>query len=378
MKLFDVYPLYDLALVKGRGSYVYDQLGQAWLDLYGGHAVISIGHSHPHYVQTLARQAGELVFYSNSVQLPLQEQLAQRLGTLSGYDDYHLFLISSGAEANENALKLASFRTGRKAVLAFNKSFHGRTSLAVAATDNPAIVAPVNSGHDIIYTPLNDHAALEAAFAEHGSGLCAAILEGIQGVAGIYEATTEFWQLLARLCKDHGVMLVADEVQSGYGRSGRFFAHQHHGVQPDLITVAKGMGNGYPIGGLLIAPHFQAKHGLLGTTFGGAPLACAAGIAVLEVIEEEDLVTKAAADEQWLVPALASIPGVVEVRGRGLMLGIELARDAAGVRKALLNEHRMLLGSASQKNTVRLLPALNVPRAELEKFVEALTKVLAA
>src|ERR1700742_2106299 len=324
MKLFDVYPLNDITIVKAKGSYVWDQEGQQYLDLYGGHAVISIGHTHPHYVQRITEQLNKVGFYSNSVHIPLQEELAEKLGKISGKPDYQLFLCNSGAEANENALKLASFHNGRKKVIAFSKSFHGRTSLTVAATDNPAIVAPVNQTDNVVFLPFNDEAALEAYFATHGGGTSSVIVEGIQGVGGINEASAAFLQAISRLCKQHNAVFIADSVQCGYGRSGKFFSHDYAGVDADIYTMAKGMGNGFPVAGIIIAPHLHAKHGMLGTTFGGNHLACAAALAVLEVIEQENLIANAAATGEYLMAELRKIPQLQRVRGKGLMIGFDV------------------------------------------------------
>lgn len=369
MKLFDVYPLYDITPVRGRGSWLWDDKGKKYLDLYGGHAVISIGHSHPHYVNRLQRQLKELAFYSNAVKMPLQEKLAELLGEMSGYPDYSLFLSNSGAEANENALKLASFHNGRRKIVAIKGAFHGRTSLAVAVTDNPSIQAPVNHGAPVEFVPMNDEIALKAAM---NTEVCALIIEGIQGVAGIYEPNEAFLQLARTLCDELGAVLILDEVQSGYGRSGKFFAHQHGGIQADIVTIAKGMGNGFPIGGTLIAPKFQPKHGMLGTTFGGNYLACAAAISVLEVIRDEQLIANATAMGEYVIQKLKGLQGVKEVRGRGLMIGIELNTPCAPIRLALLKEHGIFTGNASQPNTLRLLPGLNVGKQELDLFIEAL------
>ncbi|MES2387400.1 MAG: aminotransferase class III-fold pyridoxal phosphate-dependent enzyme [Bacteroidota bacterium] len=375
MKLFDVYPLFDIEPVRALGSELWDNTGRRYLDLYGGHAVISIGHTHPHYVQRLNEQLNKIAFYSNSVKIPLQEELAKKLGKMSGYEDFDLFLVNSGAEANENALKMASFHTGRKRVLVFKQSFHGRTSLAVEATDNPSIVAPVNRTGNMEFLPLNDIDALTQAFT--GEPVAAVMAEGIQGLAGIYEPATEFLEAARTLCTEHGAVLILDEVQSGYGRSGSFFAHQNSGIRPDLITVAKGMGNGFPVGGLLLGPQFQAKHSLLGTTFGGNHLACAAALAVLEVIESENLIDNASKIGLQLASELSGINGVTEVRGTGLMLGAELDRPAGPVRTALLNEFGIFTGSANQKNTIRILPALNLSEAHADEFLTALRKTLA-
>ncbi len=373
MKLFDVYSLYPIEPVRGRGSYVYTADGEAYLDLYGGHAVISIGHAHPTYVEALQRQIEQLGFYSNSVENTLQQQLADRLGVLSGYDDYRLFLCNSGAEANENAIKLASFETGRERILAFGKAFHGRTSGAVAATDNPKIVAPFNRTEKVEFVALNDLEATREKLLTHQ--FAAVIIEGIQGVAGIHLPSDSFLRALRDLCTETGTQLILDEIQSGYGRSGRFFAHQYSGIRPDLITMAKGMGNGFPIGGVLIAPHFTAWKGMLGTTFGGNHLACAAAIAVLDVMREEQLIENAANVGDYLIEALKQIPQLKEVRGRGLMIGMEIEGSAAELRKKLLFEHKIFTGGAGA-TTVRLLPALNVRREQADQFIVALKQLL--
>ncbi len=375
MKPFDVYPLFDIEPVKADGSWLWDAGGRPYLDLYGGHAVISIGHSHPHYVRALEEQLHRIAFYSNSVKIPIQEQLAALLGRISGYNDYDLFLCNSGAEANENALKLASFHNGRKQIIAFGKSFHGRTSLAVAATDDPKIVSPVNATRNVVFLPLNDEAVLEQHISED---TCAVIVEGIQGVGGVHLPSERFLQRIRTLCDRTGAVMILDEVQSGYGRSGRFFAHQYAGVRPDLITVAKGMGNGFPVAGVLIGPQFEARNSMLGTTFGGNYLACAAAIAVLEVIEKEDLMPHAAEMGDYLMAAIGSFPHVEEVRGRGLMIGVELAMPVAETRRKLLFKHRIFTGSSSQPNTLRLLPALNLSRADADLFLQAFKLVLAA
>ena len=373
MELFNVYSLYPVEPVRGCRSRVYDAAGNEYLDLYGGHAVISIGHAHPHYVEALARQVARLGFYSNSVENSLQQRLAELLGRASGYDDYRLFLCNSGAEASENALKLASFHTGRDRVLAFSKAFHGRTSGAVAATDNPTIVAPFNRTDKVTFVPLGD---LEAVGAELASRRYAAVLvEGIQGVAGIREPSDDFLRGLRRLCTETGTQLILDEIQSGYGRTGRFFAHQQAGIRPDLVTTAKGMGNGFPIGGVLIAPHFEARAGMLGTTFGGNHLACAAAIAVLEVFERENLVANAASVGAYLLAELRRIPSLREVRGRGLMIGIEIDGSAAELRRRLLFEQRIFTGGAGA-STVRLLPALGLTQADADRFLNAFNTLL--
>ena len=375
MKLFDVYPLFDITPVKAEGSYVWDEKGTKYLDLYGGHAVISIGHSHPHYVQRITGQLNKIGFYSNSVKIPQQEELAEKLGALCGYPDYNLFLVNSGAEANENALKVASFYNGRKKVVAFSKAFHGRTSAAVAVTEDKSIQAPLNLGHETIFLPLNDTAAL--ANLVNPEEVTAVIVEGIQGVGGVNIPSTAFLEEIRRFCDQYNVVLILDEIQSGYGRSGKFFAHQHAAVQADIITVAKGMGNGFPIGGLLLHPKFQAKHGMLGTTFGGNYLACAAAIAVLEVIKEENLVAQAADTGNYLMQQLKKVEGVKEVRGYGLMIGVEMPYPVADMRKELLNEYKIFTGSASNKNTLRILPALNLKKEEADIFLEAFSNVLA-
>lgn len=376
MNLFDVYPLFDIEPVRAAGLSVWDKEGRKYLDLYGGHAVISIGHSHPHYVKRIARQLYDIGFYSNAVQNPLQVELAEKLGKLSGYEDYSLFLCNSGAEANENALKLASFQTGRKKVISFKASFHGRTSAAVAATDDPSIVAPINQTDNIIFLPFNDMAAFEEALQQHGQELAAVIVEGIQGVGGVNIPSVDFLKALETGCKQVGALLILDEVQSGYGRSGKFFAHQHAGITPNLITIAKGMGNGFPVGGVLISPEIEARHGLLGTTFGGNYLACTAAIAVLEVIEKEELLYNTTIMGHYLREKLEGMPGVKEVRAMGLMIGIELHEPCAGIRKTLLNEFGIFTGSSSNKNTLRLLPALTISKSEADQFLKAFSTIL--
>lgn len=374
MKLFDVYSLYPIEPVRGCGSYVYDAAGTEYLDLYGGHAVISVGHAHPDYVKAVSEQVARLGFYSNSVENSLQGQLAERLGRLSGYDDYSLFLCNSGAEANENAMKLASFQTGRAKILAFAKAFHGRTSGAVSATDNPAISAPFNRTANVEFVPLNDIAAVRERLATRE--FAAVIIEGIQGVAGIHLPTDEFLRQLREAATETGTQLILDEIQSGYGRTGRFFAHQYAGIRPDLITMAKGMGNGFPIGGVLIAPHFEARKGMLGTTFGGNHLACAAAIAVLDIIEKENLVENAARVGAHLLDELRTMQNIGEVRGRGLMIGIEVDEGTgAEVRKRLLFGEHTFTGGAGA-STVRLLPALSLPEDAAAKFTERFKKVL--
>jgi acetylornithine/N-succinyldiaminopimelate aminotransferase len=369
MELFNVYPLVNITPVRALGAKLWDDQGQEYLDFYGGHAVISIGHSHPHYVQRLTEQLQNIGFYSNSVQIPIQTQLAHKLGQVSGYEDYALFLCNSGAEANENALKLASFHTGKTRVVAFKGAFHGRTSGAVAATDNPKIVAPFNAGHVISFLAY-DLAAVETTL--QGGDVCAVIIEPIQGVGGIIMPSDEFLQGLAALCKQYGVILIADEVQSGYGRSGKFFAHQHAGIRPDIISVAKGMGNGFPIGGILIAPELKAAYGLLGTTFGGNHLACAAALAVLEVIENENLLAHATKMGDYLRTELLAHAGAEEIRGRGLMVGIKYDFPIKDVRDQLLTEYHIFVGNASDPTVLRLLPPLNINQAEVDRFLQAL------
>lgn len=377
MNLYPVYPLFDIDIVKGRGCHVWDDKGTEYLDLYGGHAVISIGHCHPHYVERIGRQLSRLGFYSNSVVNDLQQELARRLGPLCGYDDYQLFLVNSGAEANENALKLASFHTGRRRVLAVRQAFHGRTSLAVEATDNPRITAPVNLGGHVTFLPLNDLAAFEAELSR--GDVAAVIVEAIQGVGGIRLATAEFMQGLRRACDATGTVLVCDEIQCGYGRSGRFFAHQHLGVKPDLITCAKGIGNGFPMGAVLISPRFEAVYGQLGTTFGGNHLACAAALAVLDVMEEEKLVENAARVGDHLMESLRRLAAdhdeITEVRGRGLMVGVEFAGSVKELRQRLVFDEHVFTGAAST-NILRLLPPLCLSLDEADDFLERLKRVL--
>lgn len=369
MDLFDVYPLYPIEPVKALGSKLWDREGTEYLDLYGGHAVISIGHSHPHYVKRISEQLKKIGFYSNAVQNSLQNQLALKIGQISGYYDYQLFLCSTGAEANENALKLASFHTGRKKIIAVEKAFHGRTSGAVAATHNPKIVAPFNADHEVEFIPLNDLEALEIAIDEDVAGF---IVEGIQGVAGLYTPSARFLSRAQELCEEHGAVFILDEVQSGAGRTGKFFAHQHATVRPDIITLAKGMGNGFPVACVLISPKIESWHGMLGTTFGGNHLACAASMAVLEVLQDEQLMQNATDLGQYAADMLNAIPEVKEVRGTGLMLGAEFDFPIAGLRKKLLFDHKIFTGSAANKNTLRLLPSLAVTKAELDQFFKAL------
>ena len=376
MTLFPVYPLFDINIVKGKGCHVWDDKGQEYLDLYGGHAVISIGHCHPHYVEMLTKQLNTLGFYSNSVINTLQSQLAERLGQVCGYPDYQLFLINSGAEANENALKLASFHTGRKRVLAAGKAFHGRTSLAVEATDNPKIVAPVNSNGHVTFLPLNDLAAFEAELDK--GDVAAVIAECIQGVGGIRMATTEFMQGLRKACDKTGTVLICDEIQCGYGRSGKFFAHQHLGVKPDIITCAKGIGNGFPMGAVIISPKFEAVYGMLGTTFGGNHLACTAALAVLDVIEQEHLVDNAAKVGAYLMEELKKLQQtdahIVDVRGEGLMIGIEYDQPIKALRNALVHDEHVFTGAAST-NILRLLPPLTLSLDEAKLAVEHIKQV---
>ena len=375
MKLFDVYPLFDVNIVKGKGCKVWDDKGQEYLDLYGGHAVISIGHAHPHYISKVNEQLGKLGFYSNSVVNKLQVELAERLGRISGYDDYQLFLINSGAEANENALKLASFTNGRTRVLSAAKAFHGRTSLAVEVTNNPKIIAPINANGHVTYLPLNDLPAWEKELAK--GDVCAVILECIQGVGGIQLATEEFAQGLAAACKKHGTVLICDEIQCGYGRSGKFFAHQWLGIRPDIITVAKGIANGFPMGGVLISPNFKPVYGQLGTTFGGNHLACAAALAVLDVFEEEHLVENARVVGDYLINEIKQLNSdrIKDVRGRGLMIGIDLDVPHQEVRKPLIYEQHCFTGCAGT-NILRLLPPLCLTKAEADDFITRLKKCL--
>lgn len=366
MKLFDVYPLFDINIVKGEGCYVWDDKGNKYLDLYGGHAVISIGHSHPTYVEKISNQVSKLGFYSNSVINTLQQDVATRMGKLSGYDDYSLFLINSGAEANENALKLASFHNGRTRIVSFNKSFHGRTSLAVEVTDNPKIIAPVNSNRHVTYLPLND---IDAAKAELEKGdVCAVIIEGIQGVGGILIPDDNFMRELSELCTRTGTILILDEIQSGYGRSGKFFAHEYAGIKPDIITVAKGIGNGFPVAGVLISPMFTPVHGMLGTTFGGNHLACAAALAVIDVMEKENLVENAARVGNYLMEELKKISGIKAVRGRGLMIGIEFDEPVKELRRKLLFDYKVFTG-VTGTHVIRLLPPLSLTMEQANEFL---------
>lgn len=374
MKTFDVYPLFPITPVKAEGSWVWDDEGNKYLDLYGGHAVISIGHSHPHYIDAIAKQLTQIGFYSNSVQNPLQEKLAERLGEVSGYPEYQLFLCNSGAEAVENALKIASFVTGRKKIIAFKKAFHGRTSAAVATTDNPKIVAPVNAGHDIVFVPLNDTAAFNEVMSDD---VAAVLIEGIQGLGGIHEPEDSFLQFLQTKCKENNAMLILDEIQSGYGRTGSFFAHQRSGIKPHLITVAKGMGNGFPIGGVLIDPHIKPWSSMLGTTFGGNYLASVAALAVLDVIEKEKLVANAKETGEYLLNELKAIPEFTAVRGRGLMIGLDVPETHKSLRKDLLMKYKIFTGE-SYPNTIRILPPLSLSIEEVDFFIQSLKTCLAA
>ncbi|MFD0794003.1 aspartate aminotransferase family protein [Mucilaginibacter litoreus] len=373
MKLFDVYPINPINIIKGTGSLVYDDKGTEYLDLYGGHAVISIGHTHPHYVKRLQDQLHQIGFYSNSIEIPLQKQLAEKLGNVSGKEDYQLFLCNSGAEANENALKLASFYNGKKKIIAFKKAFHGRTSLAVAATDNPKIVAPVNETDNVVFLPWNDEAALEQAFIDNE--VSSVIIESIQGVGGIQVAELSFLQRIRSLCDNYNAVFIADEVQCGYARTGKFYAADHAGINADIYTMAKGMGNGFPIGAISISPKIQPAYGMLGTTFGGNHLACAAGLAVLEVIEQDNLLQNAAEVGAYLIGEVKKLDKVKEVRGKGLMIGIDLPEELSNVKKDLLFKNLIFTGEA-KPNVIRLLPALNLSKAHADRFLEAFATTL--
>ncbi|SHJ43138.1 acetylornithine aminotransferase [Maribacter aquivivus] len=373
MKLFDVYPLYNVTPVSAKGIVVTDDKGQDYLDFYGGHAVISIGHTHPHYVQRLKDQLDKIGFYSNAVQNPLQEELAEKLGVISKCEDYNLFMCNSGAEANENALKMASFATGKSKIIAFNNGFHGRTSAAVAVTDNPSINAEINQQHEVVFLDLNDIKGFER---EISKNVCAVIIESIQGVGGLDEPNTEFLQKVAALCKENDALLIADEVQSGFGRSGKFFGFQHHNIQPDIISIAKGMGNGFPVGGVLIHESIKAKYGMLGTTFGGNHLACVATLAVLEVIENENLIANAEELGIYFNEKAKEIPQVKRVKGKGLMLGLEFDFQVADLRKKLIHEHHLFTGGAKDKTVLRVLPALNITKQDLDVFFTALKTAL--
>ncbi|MEO7531161.1 MAG: aminotransferase class III-fold pyridoxal phosphate-dependent enzyme [Sediminibacterium sp.] len=375
MTLFDVYPLNNIAITSAKGSYVWDAEGVQYLDMYGGHAVISIGHTHPHWVKRIEDQLEKIAFYSNSVIIPIQKELASKLGRISDKEDYQLFLCNSGAEANENALKLASFHNGRKKIIAFKKSFHGRTSLAVAATDNPSIVAPVNETDNVIFLPFNDEQALKECFANHAKEISSVIIEGIQGVGGINIANTSFLQQIRQLCTENGAVYIADSVQCGYGRSGKFFSHDLAGVNADVYTMAKGMGNGFPVAGILIAPTIQSKHGMLGTTFGGNQLACAAALAVLEVIDEENLMANAKDNGDYLMEQLKQIHGLSNVRGLGLMIGFDVSDELKNLKKKLLFDFKIFTGEA-KPNVIRLLPSLALKRKQIDDFLESLKEAI--
>ncbi len=374
MKLFDVYSLFDLTPDHAKGCYLWDVKGEKYLDLYGGHAVISIGHSHPHYIKTITDQLQKIGFYSNSVHIAGQQKVADLLGELSGYPDYQLFLVNSGAEANENAIKLASFYNGKKKVLSFSRAFHGRTSVAVAATDNQKIVAPVNETENVVFVDFNDEEGVEKAFAEHD--FSSVIVEGIQGVGGVQMPTNSFLKTIQKLCREHDTVFIADEVQSGYGRTGKFFAHQWAGVKPDIISMAKGMGNGFPVGGILISPKIKPQKGMLGTTFGGNYLACSAAQAVLEVMTKEELMQNAVEMGSYLMERLKEVHQIKEIRARGLMIGIELEKPCAEIRLKLIQKHHILTGNASQPNTLRILPSLTVEKPEIDALITALKEEL--
>ena len=374
MPLFDVYPLYNVTPVSAKGIHVYDENGTEYLDLYGGHAVISIGHAHPNYIKAVTSQVSKLGFYSNAIQNPLQKQLADKIEALSGCKDYELFLCNSGAEANENALKLASFKTGKARVVAFNNGFHGRTSAAVAATDNKNIIAPINAQQAVTILPLNDIEGVKTELEK--DDVCAVIVEFIQGVGGLDQATAEFFEEVNKLCKANNTMFIADEVQSGYGRSGKFFAFQHYDVTPDIISIAKGMGNGFPIGGILIHPDIESKYGMLGTTFGGNHLACAAGLAVLNTIEDENLIDNVNVISAYFISIAKTIPQIKNIKGRGLMLGLEFDFEIGDLRKELIYKHHIFTGGASNKKLLRILPPLNVKKEHVDQFFDALKKVL--
>jgi acetylornithine aminotransferase len=371
MNLFDVYPINEINIVKAKGSYVWDDKGEQYLDLYGGHAVISIGHTHPHWVKRIEEQLEKIAFYSNSIKIPLQAELAEKLGKISGKEDYQLFLCNSGAEANENALKLASFHTSRKKIVAFSKSFHGRTSLAVAVTDNKNYSAPVNETDNVIFLPFNDEEALEACFSKDGKDIAAVIIEGIQGVGGINVADDSFLRSIRSLCDKHGAVYIADSVQCGYGRSGRFFSHDFAGVNADIYSMAKGMGNGFPVAGIIIAPHIKPKHFQLGTTFGGNHLACAAALAVLEIIEEEKLMGNAVMIGKYLRDELSAIPELKNVRGRGLMIGFDVPGELKDLKKNLLWKQKIFTGEA-KPDVIRLLPSLGLKKKDAEQFIESI------
>jgi len=371
MKLFDVYQINEITIVKAQGSYVWDENGVQYLDMYGGHAVISIGHTHPHWVERIEDQLHKIAFYSNSVRIPIQQELANKLEAVSGKKDYQLFLCNSGAEANENAMKLASFHNGKKKVVAFRKSFHGRTSLAVAATDNPAILAPVNETANVIFLPFNDEEALENCFKKNGNEISSVIVEGIQGVGGINVATESFLKKIRNLCDEYNAVYIADSIQCGYGRSGSFFSHDYAEVNADIYSMAKGMGNGFPVAGILISPQFKAKHGMLGTTFGGNHMACAAALGVLEVMEKENLVEQAKQRGMYLINRLKRIEGIQNVRGRGLMIGFDIPEELKDLRKNLLTNQNVFTGEA-KPNVIRLLPSLAITKKQVDEFLEAL------
>lgn len=377
MNLFDVYPINNIAISKAKGTYVWDDQGEQYLDLYGGHAVISIGHTHPHWVKRIEEQLNKIAFYSNSIKIPLQEELAAKLGKVSGKEDYQLFLCNSGAEANENALKLASFHNGRKKIVAFKKSFHGRTSLAVSVTDNKNYIAPVNETDNVIFLPFNDEAALEACFQKQGDEISSVIIEGIQGVGGINVAENSFLKKIRSLCDQYGAVYIADSVQCGYGRSGKFFSHDFAGVNADIYSMAKGMGNGFPIGGIIIAPHIKPKHFQLGTTFGGNHLACAAALAVLEVMEEEKLMGNAVMIGKYLREELEKIEELENVRGRGLMIGFDVPEEYKDLKKNLLLNQKIFTGEA-KPNVIRLLPSLGLKKRDAEMFIDAVKEELEA
>ena len=375
MNLFDVYPINEITIVKAKGSYVWDDKGEQYLDLYGGHAVISIGHTHPHWVKRIEEQLEKIAFYSNSIRIPLQAELATKLGMIAGKPDYQLFLCNSGAEANENALKLASFHNGRKKVIAFSKSFHGRTSLAVAATDNRNYIAPVNETDNVIFLPFNDEEALEECFAKQGKQVSSVIIEGIQGVGGINTAEDSFLKKIRSLCNEYGAVYIADSVQCGYGRSGKFFSHDFAGVHADIYTMAKGMGNGFPVAGIIVAPHIKPKHFQLGTTFGGNHLACAAALAVLEIIEEEKLMGNAVMVGKYLRDELETLPHLKNIRGRGLMIGFDVPEELKDLKKNLLWTQKIFTGEA-KPNVIRLLPSLALKKRDAEQFIDAIKEEL--
>lgn len=376
MTLFDVYPINDINIVKASGSYVWDDKGTEYLDMYGGHAVISIGHTQPHWVKRIEDQLEQIAFYSNSIKIPIQQELADKLGRVSGKNDYQLFLCNSGAEANENALKLASFYNGRKKIISFTKAFHGRTSLAVAVTDNPAIVAPVNITEKVVFLPFNDEDALKDYFEKHGEEVCAVIVEGIQGVGGIRVASKSFLQLIRNLCDESGAVFIADSVQCGYGRTGKFYSHDHAGIAADIYSMAKGMGNGFPIGAISISPKIAPKHFMLGTTFGGNHLACAAALAVLEVMEKDNLMANAEEVGDYLMTEIKKIPELQNVRGKGLMIGFDVPNELKDLKKNLLQKHKIFTGEA-KPNVIRLLPSLALSKSDAAKFLQSLNEEVA-